>query len=225
MKMNLIQESYSRLFPDKEFSYQTELNYNLRLSDFNSNIRLRGNKITLNLNLQWKDIDNEIKIGMIQTLLLKLLKTKKNTFNIELYHNFIKNIPILTPKTESDLTLGASFQRVNQQFFSNQIELPNLIWGTDSRTKLASYNFHRDVISVSTIFKTAPEKVLDYLMYHELLHKWQKFKHKNGRSFYHTSEFREAEREYPQQKEVEEEIKRIIKRPASKKSLFGWILN
>ncbi len=223
--MNLIQESYSRLFPDKEFSYQAELNYNLRLSDFNSNIRLRGNKITLNLNLQWKDIDNEIKIGMIQTLLLKLLKTKKNTLNIELYHNFIKNIPTLTPKTESDLVLNASFQRVNQQFFFNQIEKPNLTWGTDSRTKLASYNFHRDVISVSTIFKTAPERVLDYLMYHELLHKWQKFRHKNGRSFYHTSEFREAEREYPQQKEVEEEIKRIINQPASKKSLFGWLLN
>ncbi len=223
--MNLIPEAYSRLFPDKEFPYQAELNYNLRLSDFNSNVRLYGNKINLNLNLQWKDIDDEIKIGLIQSLLLKILKQKRNTPNIELYHNFIKNIPTLTPKTESDLILDASFKRVNEQFFSSQIELPNLTWGTDSRTKLASYNFHRDLISVSTIFKTAPERVLDYLMYHELLHKWQKFRHKNGRSFYHTSEFRTAEREYPQQKEVEEEMKRMIKRPSSKKSLFGWLLN
>jgi predicted metal-dependent hydrolase len=223
--MSLIQESFQRLFPDKEFPYQAELNYNLRLSDFNSNIRLHGNKINLNLNLQWKDIDDEIKIGLIQSLLLKLLKTKRNTVNIELYHNFIKNIPTLTPKTEFDLILNASFKRVNEQFFSNQIELPNLTWGTDSRTKLASYNFHRDVISVSTIFKTAPERVLDYLMYHELLHKWQKFRHKNGRSFYHTSEFREAEREYPQQKDVEEEIKIMIKRPAYRKSLLEWLLN
>ncbi|MBI4980697.1 M48 family metallopeptidase [Candidatus Woesearchaeota archaeon] len=223
--MNLIQEAYFRLFPDREFPYDAELNYNLRLSDFNSNVRLYGNKLSLNLNLQWKDIDDEIKIGLIQTLLLKILKQKKNTPNIELYHNFIKNIPILTPKTETDNVLEASFQRVNRQFFSNQIEPPNLTWGTDSRTKLASYNFHRDMISVSAAFKTASERVLDYLMYHELLHKWQKFRHKNGRSFYHTSEFREAEREYPQQKEVEEEIKRIIKRPASKKSLFGWLIN
>ncbi len=220
--MHLIQESFQRLFPEKEFTYEAKLNYNLRLSDFNSNIRYRGNQLEVNLNLQWKDIDNEIKIGMIQTLLLKLLKAKKNTPNIELYHNFIKNIPTLTPKTESDLVLNDSFKRVNEQFFSNQIELPNLTWGTDSRTKLASYNFHRDVISVSTIFKTAPERVLDYLMYHELLHKWQKFQHKNGRSFYHTSEFREAEREYPQQKEVEEEIKRIIKCSSPKRRLWKW---
>ncbi len=49
--MNLIQESFSRLFPDKEFSYQTEMEYNRRLADFNANIFLYNNKIRVNLNL------------------------------------------------------------------------------------------------------------------------------------------------------------------------------
>ena len=89
--MNLIQESYQRLFPDQLFSYQTKLGYNRRLGDFNANVRLHQNIIEINLNLQWKDIDNEIKIGLIQHLLLKVFKKKTTTSNITLYNNFVKN--------------------------------------------------------------------------------------------------------------------------------------
>ena len=80
--MNLIQESYQRLFPEKEFLYQSGIEYNRRLSDFNANIKLYKNKISVNMNLQWKDIDNEIKIGLIQSLLLKILRKKGNSINM-----------------------------------------------------------------------------------------------------------------------------------------------
>ncbi len=210
--MNLIQESFQRLFPEKEFKYQSYLEYNRRLSNFNANIKYDYKKISVHLNLQWKDIDNEIKIGLIQTLLLKVFKQKKkNTQNIELYNNFIKNIPILTEKTKSDPILEASFERVNQNFFFSQIEKPNLTWGTNSRRKLASYNYHDDTVTVSTIFKEVNEKVLDYLMYHELLHKYHQFKHKNGRSFFHTKSFKDDENLYPDKNEVEKEINKIIR--------------
>ena len=223
--MNLIQQSYSRLFPEQELSYETELNYNLRLSDFNANIRFNRSKITINLNLQWKDIDDEIKIGLIQSLLLRILKKKANSPNIELYNSFVRNIPILTPKTQNNLQLQASFQRVNQQFFENKLEQPNLTWGTNSRRKLASYNFHDDTITMSTLFQSVPENVLDYIMYHETLHKWQKFQHKNGRSAFHTRQFREAERQYPQQEEIERQISQIIRGSGRKSKKFSlWNL-
>ena len=38
--MDLIEESYKRLFPDKEFPYNTNIEYNRRLGNFNANIRL-----------------------------------------------------------------------------------------------------------------------------------------------------------------------------------------
>lgn len=209
--MNLIQESFQRLFPQKEFLYQTHVEYNRRLSDFNANIKLDHKKIFLHLNLQWKDIDEEIKIGLIQHLLLKIFKSKKTTQNIELYHNFVKNIHILTPKTKINPPLEQSFRRVNQHFFQNQLERPNLTWGTNSFRKLASYNFHDDTVTVSTLFQKAREEIIDYLIYHELLHKCLKFKHKNGRSTYHSQEFRKAEANFPQQKIIEKEIEEIIK--------------
>lgn len=228
--MTLLSESYHRLF-HQPIPYQTRLEYNRRLSDFNANIRLRNNTIFLHLNLQWKDIDEEIKIGLIQHLLLRLLKKKGsianiNTPNIGLYHQFIKNIPLLTPKTRSNPLLQCSFQRVNQQFFQQffqyQIEQPNLQWGTAAFRKLAHYNFHDDSITVSSLFKEAAPELLDYLMYHELLHKYYKFEHKNGRSAYHTREFKEAEKRYPGQKQAEEAVNRFIRKKRSRWRFLGF---
>ena len=223
--MHLILESYRRLFPDRDFPYQATIEYNRRLSDFNANIRLRGKLIHLHLNLQWKDIDDEIKIGLIQHLLLKLLHQRKHTPNIELYNNFIKNIPLLTPKTKTNPELAASFQRINGQFFNSEMEQPNLEWGTASFRKLASYNFHDDTVTVSTLFQNARAEVLDYLMYHELLHKHHKFTHRNGRSAFHTREFRDAEKKYPQQEKIEQEIQQWIRERQgfSWKKLISWM--
>lgn len=219
--MNLIQESYQRLFPEEEFLYLTKLEYNRRLAEFNANIRLSRNIIEVNLNLQWKDIDNEIKIGLIQQLLLKIFKKRISTPNTELYTNFIKNVDTLATKTKSDPRLTFSFQKVNEMFFSNCLEQANLRWGQKSFRKLASYNFHTDTITISTLFFDAREEVLNYLMYHELLHKHHKFKMKNGRSAYHTQEFKNAEKLYPHYKEIEKEINSMIKSKRRKRwSLF-----
>ncbi len=226
--MTLIHQSFQRLFPGKEFPYNARLEYNRRLSDFNANIRKHNNTISVHLNLQWKDIDEEIKIGLIQSLLLKVFreyKERKTTPNIELYTNFIKNIPILTPKTRTDLALQASFQRVNQlfgQFFDQQLEQPNLQWGEAAFRKLAHYNFHDDSVTVSSLFKEATLEVLDYLMYHELLHKFYKFEHRNGRSAYHTREFKEAERRYPGYREVEKQISEIAQKRRVKSFWNLW---
>lgn len=220
--MDLIQESFQRLFPEKEFSYQSELNYNRKLSRFNANVRFNRQKLAINLNLEWKNIDPEIRIGLIQSLLLKVFKEKKNTPNIELYHNFIKNIPLMTNSNDNDSKLEESFSRINQQFFFNQMTKPNLSWGQDSRRKLASYNFNQDEVSLSTLFKEARPEILDYLMYHELLHREQKFRHRNGRSFYHTREFREAESQFPNKKMIEEEIGKIIRKRPVKRNWWNF---
>ena len=218
--MNIIEESFQRLFPEKEFKYNTKLEYNRRLSDFNANIKFNYDRISVHLNLQWKDIDKEIKIGLIQTLLLKVFKKRVSTQNVDLYNNFVKNIPLMIEKNKTDPHLEKSFHRVNGQFFMSMIDLPNLTWGTNSKSKLASYNFHNDTVTVSTIFKDARAEILDYLMYHELLHKQQKFKHKNGRSYYHTKEFKASESLYPEQKLIEKEIEGIIRINRKKRSFW-----
>lgn len=215
----MITEAYEQLF-NKPCPYTTHLEYNRRLSSFNANITLKHNKISVHLNLQWKDIDNNIKIGLIQHLLIKLFKTKTTTPNISLYHNFVKNIPILTPKTDINPQLYESFQRV-QSTYLQDLELPNLKWGNSTKRKLAHYNFHDDTITVSKDFQNAPQHLLDYLMYHELLHKKHQFEHKNGRSSYHSPQFRKEEALYPNFKQIDKEIHSFLRKIRKKPSFWS----
>ena len=228
--MNLIDQSFKELFPTKQLTYQTILKYNKKLGPFNANIKLYHNILQVNMNHQWQEIDQEIQKGLIQTLLVKMFKKRfryktKTTFNIELYHNFTKKIHLMTPKTKTHPVLEESFHRVNQNHFHKLIEQPNLVWGTASKSKLACYHFHNDPITVSTIFQNTQAEILDYLIYHELLHKKQKFKYKRGRTYFHTKKFRQAESLFPNQKSIERKINSIIRkcRTPRKQSLFKTI--
>lgn len=226
--MNLIQESFQLLFPDKIFDYTPILKYNKKLGDFNSSIRLTGKILQVNLNYKWREIDPEIRIGLIQSLLLKLFARKEgckkiSTYNIEFYYQFIKKIPSFAQKKASCPLLEDSFHQLNQTYFNSLLEKPNLVWGAASFRKLASYNFHNDTITISTIFKEAPKEILDYLIYHELLHKKQQFDYKNNRTYYHTRTFRKAENLFPDKKQIEGQINQLIKQYRKRGSFFSCL--
>lgn len=208
--MNIIEESFKRLYPDKEFNYNTQIKYSGKFQPFNANVRFSSNKITLNLSKQWKTIDSEIKIGLIQEMLIKLFKSKKHTKNMDMYNTFIKKLHTFVPKTQSDPILEASFNRVNNKYFSNIIEQPNLKFGQESFTKVGSYSYASDLITISSALKHDYE-LIDYVMYHELLHKKHQYKNKNGRNYHHTTLFRKKEKEYENSGLMEERLKRLKK--------------
>ena len=124
---------------------------------------------------KWKTISKEIQIGLIQSLSLKIFKEKKKTTNIELYNIFMKKIHIAAPKIKFDPTLEKSFHKVNEKYFYGLIEKPNLVWGDFSLRKLGSYEYGSDTITISKVLQNQGF-LIDYIMYHELLHKKHKFK-------------------------------------------------
>ena len=98
------------------------------------------------------------------------------------------------------------------------IEKPNLTWH-DSIRRLGSYEYGTDTISMSKVLG-ADTNLLDYVMYHEMLHKKHKFHCKNGRIHHHTKEFREMERKFDNSQEMEERIKSLVRHKARKR--FVW---
>jgi len=214
--LNIVEEAFQQLYLQKDLGYDTSIKYSSKFKPYNSNVRLYNNRLEFNLSRKWKPVSREIQIGLIQSLLLKILRNrlkplKKTTQDIELYNIFIKKIHIAVPKTKSDPLLEESFNRVNERYFYGLIEKPNLAWH-NSISKLGSYEYGSDTISISGIFKNANKELLDYIMYHEMLHKKHKFKNKNGRNYHHTTDFRKKEKEFENQKYTEEEIKKLIRR-------------
>ena len=224
--MNVVEEAFKKLYPKRNYNYNVKLKYSGRFSSYNANIKLTGfYNLEIKLSKSWKGVNREIVIGLIQDLLLKIFGGKKisknSTLNIRLYNTFIKNLHLSVPKDKIDPTLKRSFDRINDQFFSGQVELPNLIWGPLTRRKLACYNFHTDTISVSKIFQYNEIELLDYVMYHEILHKVLKFDVSKTNHRYHTTNFRKAEKAYPNQEELEKRL-RYLSVKEKKRSIFAW---
>ena len=219
--MNIIDTAFSRLYPGKEFTFDASIDYNRRFKPYNANVKIRGRKLEFNFSKEWSKVSEEIQIGLIQSLLLKILKGKGTTTNIDLYNLFIKKLHISIPKTKSDPALSDSFDRINEKYFYGLVEKPNLVWGGNTTHKLGSYDFQTDTITMSSIFKEGDEVLLDYVMYHEMLHKKHKFRNVGNRSMHHTGKFKQKEKEFEGYYEAEEGIKRLI-RKNKRRNMGGW---
>ena len=225
----LVKEAFQQLYPNKELRHSFCLKYSRKFRPYNANVKLHNQNLIFNLSKEWKKISREIQIGLIQELMLKILKgrisnDKKRTINMELYNLFMKNVHLAAPKTKTDKILEESFNRVNDDYFNGMIDKPNLQWGSDSTSKLGSYEYGSDTITISAIFKDERQEILDYIMHHEMLHKKFKFKNKNGRNLHHSTEFRKTEKKFKDSGLIEKEITRIARknRLNIKRIIFGF---
>lgn len=180
--------------------------YSGHFKGYNANAKYNAEKIEFNLSREWRRVDEDIQIGLMQSLLVKILKIKTKTDKMQLYESFMKNLSKYAKKHTHDPQLEESFNKVNEKFFNGLIDKPNLIFASESFNKLGSYEYSSDTIYISTIFQNLPlaeKKFLDYVIYHELLHKKHSFNVKNGRHQSHTRAFREDERKFSENAEAE----------------------
>ena len=108
--------------------------------------------------------------------------------------------------------LEKSFDRVNERYFYNLLEKTNLKWGYPSLSKLGSYEYGTDTIMISKVLENTDKEILDYIMYHEMLHKKHKFTRKNNRNYHHTPEFRKKEKEFENSKLIEKKLRNLLTR-------------
>jgi predicted metal-dependent hydrolase len=205
------------------------LKYSGHLKNYNSNARYNADKIEFSLSNQWKDVDADIQKGLIQSLIIRVFKIRNvETENMKLYESFMKNLSKYAKKHTQDPELSLSFDRVNGKYFNGMMDKPNLIFASESFSKLGSYEYGTDTIHISTIFHELPEddvKYLDYVMYHELLHKKHSFNVKNGRHQAHTTAFRNDERNFAHGIDMEKQLSAFLRRKRyskAKGSMKEW---
>jgi hypothetical protein len=136
---------------------------------------------------------------------------------MKLYESFMKGLSKYAKVQHKEPELDASFNRVNEKFFNGMMEKPNLIFANESFRKLGSYEYGTNSIYISTIFQNLPDdelKFLDYVVYHELLHKKHTFKVKNGRHQAHTTIFRNDEKKFGEENgsDMEKELSNWLRK-------------
>jgi len=108
--------------------------------------------------------------------------------------------------------LQESFERVNATFFEGRMESPTISWSrAETRRMFGHYEFVSDALVVSSSLdrEDVPAFVIDFIVYHELLHKKHGLRWSGTRAHAHTAAFREDERRFPGMPEAERVLRRI----------------
>lgn len=111
--------------------------------------------------------------------------------------------------------LAASFDRIDARYFDGAMSRPRLAWSARStRRTFGHYEFVSDTVTLSRRLdrEDVPEFVVDFIMYHELLHKKHGLDWSGSCARAHTAAFRADERRFERFTEAEAELRRIARR-------------
>ena len=95
--------------------------------------------------------------------------------------------------------LAGSFERVNAEYFAGALDRPRLTWSSVlTRRKLGHYDRAHDTVMVSSALDApgVPACAVDFIMYHELLHKAQSNGTSASRRIVHDAKFQRDEKQF-----------------------------
>ena len=110
--------------------------------------------------------------------------------------------------------LNDIFDRINVQYFGGQVKRPKLFWSRSlTRRKFGHYDWVGDAVMISRTLDDAkvPPLVIEFVMYHELLHKTLGLRWSGRRQYAHTADFYRQERRFAQHAAAEASLKKLAK--------------
>ncbi len=117
--------------------------------------------------------------------------------------------------------LGQVFDKVNREYFRGQLERPQLSWSVKrSYRRLGTYSAQLDQVTVSRTLdnREIPVYVIEYIMYHELLHKKLGVQRANSGKRNHTKAFKELEKQFNYYEEANQYLKTLA--PKARRGIF-----
>ena len=155
-------------------------------------------------------------------LLAKVYKIKPDKSVKDSYSNYTRSIKDNIPKRKKTIPKGydprgkyfnlrAIFNNLNIEYFENKLSVKYLGWSkSKSYTRLGYYDRERELLVISKIFdsKKVPINVVEYLVYHEMLHIFIPTTTVNGRRKIHPPAFRNLEKNFPDCDSIQTWIKK-----------------
>ena len=195
----------------------------------NHTIRVRQAKVFVRLAEICREMPLEAHRALAYILVAKLLRKKVPEAARKLYNNFIKTQEIQSKALENKRARGRKvitsargeaydlnviFERLNLLYFENKLPKPVLSWSARKTYRILGHHdsTHETIIvSKSLDSSKIPAYVVEYVVYHEMLHVFHPTTHRNGRRYNHTPAFRRDERKFAFYEEAENWIERNVK--------------
>lgn len=192
----------------------------------NHTIRVRDGRIFVRIAEIFRAAPLDVQDALAWILVAKLLRKKVSPAALETYNQYLQTDEIQRKTLESRKLRGRKivttakgefydldeiFERMNRIYFQNSLPKPTLTWSAQKTfQRLGHHDSTHEtlVISKSLDDKKVPKFVVDFVVYHEMLHIKHPTVYRNGRRYNHTPAFRLDEEKFAFYDEAEGWIER-----------------
>lgn len=190
----------------------------------NHTIRVRNGRVYVRLAEVCHDMPLDAHRGLARILVGKLYSRKTPASARAAYEEYIRSVEvreradhskrmrgrkIVTSSKGEVYDLDEMFAMLNFWYFGDRLDRQTLTWSPrKSYHILGHHDSTHNTISISRSLdaKTVPRFVVEYVLFHEMLHIAHPAKHVNGRRYHHTAAFRRDERRFTRFHEAEKWI-------------------
>jgi predicted metal-dependent hydrolase len=196
-------------------------------ANINNTIRLRNGKLLVRLSDLLEGAPETVLRAIAHILLAKMYRRPIDRGQAARYRKYVASHEIvrkahlvrqmrgrkrLRSARGHFYDLDAVFEDLNTRFFHGLMARPRMSWSqTKTRRILGHYDPAHNAIIISRVFDhlAVPRYVLEYIVYHEMLHLKHPVKLRGSRRCVHSAEFQAEERLFPQVNEANAFLKRL----------------
>lgn len=196
----------------------------------NQTIRVREGRVFVRIADMCRDMPPDAQRALAVILVAKLLRRRVPREADAIYSEYIKTAEmrersndrkrshgrkVVTSPRGDVYDLDEIFDNLNFWYFGGKLTKPVLSWSARKTYRiLGHHDATHDTIVVSRSLDSAdvPRFVVEYIVYHEMLHIHHPTVHHNGRRYNHTPAFRRDERRFPHYRSAEDWIERSVRK-------------
>jgi hypothetical protein len=191
-------------------------------------IRRREGGLFVRLSDVLREAPLEFHRALAQILIRKLYRRRVAQKDLQIYREYLRKADVHEKSTENRRARGRKivttskgevydldeiFLFLNQIYFQNKLPKPVLTWSAKKTFRILGHHdsTHQTIsISKSLDDRKIPRYVVEYVVYHEMLHIKHPTVHHNGRRYNHTPVFRRDEENFAYFEEAEKWIEQNI---------------
>lgn len=195
----------------------------------NHTIRVRDGAVFVRIAEICREMPAPTQKALAYILVAKLFRRKVSLQARETYSNFVKRSDVRETAAENKKTKGRKiiasprgdvydleeiFERLNRTYFKDSLPKPVLGWSARKTYRILGHHdatHETVVVSRSLDDRKVPRYVVEFVVFHEMLHIFHPTEHRNGRRYNHTPRFRRDERKFAYFEEAESWIERSAK--------------
>ena len=221
----IFQETFSELRPGSSLP-ELKIEF-FAFANVNNTIRLRQGRLLVRLSDLLEGAPDPVLRAIAHILLAKMYRQPIDRGQAARYRRYVGSHEIsrkahlvrqirgrkrLLSSRGRFYDLEAVFEELNTRFFHGLMARPRLSWSpTKTRRILGHYDPAHNAIIISRIFDHPgiPRYVLEYIVYHEMLHLKHPVKLRGSRRCVHSAEFQAEEKLFPRVAEANAFLKRL----------------